>query len=139
MRLMKKLRNVLLAFVAASVAVCVSAVVLLFASLWLEHSLALELPTPTGPYAVGRVSTTWVDMARLDQFAPTSAQNRMLNVWLWYPAQHREGTKTAAYLSGSQQQALAQNPFAQWSPDQSTILDGEFGQKPDKIFDLGAH
>ena len=39
--------------------------------LWLEHSLPLELPLPTGSFAVGRTSDTWDDN---------------LSVWIWYPA-----------------------------------------------------
>ena len=55
--LMKVLRKAL-TVVAAVGALGVG---LLMASLWLEHNSSLELPRPTGPFAVGRVSTTWVD------------------------------------------------------------------------------
>ena len=39
--------------------------------LWLEHRLPLELPLPTGSFAVGRTSDRWDDN---------------LSVWMWYPA-----------------------------------------------------
>jgi hypothetical protein len=80
--LMKVLRTTL-TVVAAAGALGVG---LLLASLWLEHNSSLELPRPTGPFAVGRVSTTWVDTGRLDPFAPAPAQKRELVAWIWYPA-----------------------------------------------------
>ena len=39
--------------------------------LWLEHRLPIELPPPTGSFAVGRTSDRWDDN---------------LSVWMWYPA-----------------------------------------------------
>jgi len=41
-----------------------------FVALWIEHRLGLELPKPTGPFAVGRTADAWDDLA----------------FWLWYPA-----------------------------------------------------
>ncbi len=41
-----------------------------FAAVWVEHRLGLELPTPTGPFAVGRTADAWDGLA----------------FWLWYPA-----------------------------------------------------
>jgi dienelactone hydrolase len=45
----------------------------LLAVLWVEHNTPLELPVPTGPFAVGRLTTAWLE-------------KRELVVWLWYPA-----------------------------------------------------
>jgi dienelactone hydrolase len=39
-------------------------------ALWIEHSLVLELPKPTGPFPVGRAADAWED----------------LTLWMWYPA-----------------------------------------------------
>jgi predicted dienelactone hydrolase len=83
------------------------AIGLLFAAMWWEHDSALELPPPTGPYAVGRVGTTWVDPARLDPFAPAPASKRELVVWIWYPAQRSDRAPTAEYLPGPWRRALA--------------------------------
>jgi hypothetical protein len=44
------------------------------AALWVEHSLPVELPVPTGPFAVGRFTTVWAD------------RERELVLWIWYPA-----------------------------------------------------
>src|ERR1700687_4711803 len=82
----------------AVVAAAAGALALFFALLWLEHNSPLELPRPTGPFAVGRVSTTWVDTARVDPFAPAPAQKRELVVWLWYPAQRADRAQPAEYF-----------------------------------------
>ncbi len=58
----------------------------LLAVLWVEHSAPLELSVPTGPFAVGRLTTAWVDEERIDLFAPSAEQKRELVVWIWYPA-----------------------------------------------------
>jgi dienelactone hydrolase len=46
-------------------------VVLAVAALWIEHTIALELPRPTGPLPIGRTSVVWADG---------------LDGWFWYPA-----------------------------------------------------
>jgi dienelactone hydrolase len=79
------------------------------ASLWWEHNSSLELPRPTGPFAVGRVSTTWVDTDRVDPFAPAPAQKRELVVWIWYPAERSDRAQTAEYLPGPWRRALAEH------------------------------
>lgn len=58
----------------------------LLATLWLEHRTALALPTPTGPFAVGRVISDWRDDATPDPRAPMRGATRELLVWVWYPA-----------------------------------------------------
>jgi dienelactone hydrolase len=40
-------------------------------ALWLEHRLPIELPAPTGSFAIGRTSYTW---------------DGSLSAWIWYPA-----------------------------------------------------
>jgi dienelactone hydrolase len=54
--------------------------------LWLEHRSEVELPPPTGPFAVGRALFDWVDDRTLDALAPTPGSKRELLVWIWYPA-----------------------------------------------------
>ena len=54
--------------------------------LWLEHRTQLTLPTPTGPFAVGRVVVDWADDATVDTLAPAPGTKRELLVWIWYPA-----------------------------------------------------
>ena len=102
------MKKVLLA-VAAVAALGALALALLFASLWLEHNASLELPRPTGPFAVGRISTTWVDTSRVDPFAPAPGTHRELVVWIWYPAQRSDRAQTAEYLPGPWRRALAEH------------------------------
>jgi predicted dienelactone hydrolase len=49
----------------------VSVIVAAALGLWLEHRRPIELPLPTGSFAVGRTSDRWDDN---------------LSVWIWYPA-----------------------------------------------------
>lgn len=58
----------------------------LLGSLWLEHRAEITLPTPTGPFAVGRTIDDWSDPAALDTLAPAAGTKRELLVWIWYPA-----------------------------------------------------
>src|SRR6202158_6559130 len=58
----------------------------LLGSLWLEHRTEVTLPTPTGPFAVGRALHDWADDATLDTVAPMPGTRRELLVWIWYPA-----------------------------------------------------
>jgi dienelactone hydrolase len=64
----------------------VAGVGLILGWLRLEHGFSLTLPTPTGPFAVGRTSFHWVDTSRTDILAPVPGQKRELIVWIWYPA-----------------------------------------------------
>lgn len=73
-------------------------VVLLLGILWLEHNTSLELPRPTGSFAVGRTVTTWVDAERNDPFSPSPDRKRELLVWIWYPARPSEGSAKADYV-----------------------------------------
>lgn len=98
-----RLRNVFLMFVMT-----VSlAVALLPVSLWVEHGLSLELPRPSGPFAVGQVNMTWVDASRVDAFARAPGQKRELVVWIWYPATQSDRSPVVAYLPPALAQACA--------------------------------
>ncbi|MDP9225642.1 MAG: dienelactone hydrolase family protein [Actinomycetota bacterium] len=59
---------------------------LLVALLWLEHNRSLELPSPTGPFAVGRAIHGWADDGSSDTLAPVAGTKRELVVWIWYPS-----------------------------------------------------
>jgi len=72
----------------------------LFASLWLEHRTEVALPTPTGPFAVGRALYDWVDDKTLDTLAPVRGTKRELGVWIWYPAAAGQPAVMDDYLPG---------------------------------------
>ena len=75
----------LLRGVQAGIGGCVLLLALLTV-LWMEHKTPLELPVPTGPFTVGRLTTAWVDENQVDTLAPSAGQKRELVVWIWYPA-----------------------------------------------------
>src|SRR6266566_6951452 len=77
MRVIKRMAGVML-FVIAGVA-------LLVGSIWLDHTRVTTLPTPTGPFPVGRTTYAWSD-AQPDPLAPQPGTKRELLAWIWYPA-----------------------------------------------------
>jgi hypothetical protein len=66
----------------------------LLGSLWLERKRDTTLPTPTGPFAVGRSTHVWIDAAHADSFAPQPGTRRELLGWIWYPAVARKSPPT---------------------------------------------
>ncbi len=71
--------------------------VLTVAGIWVEHSIPIELPRPTGPSPVGRTSR---------------ALGAGLMAWIWYPARHHE--RIAPYLPDS----IA----ARWTHDRPAVI-----------------
>jgi hypothetical protein len=47
-----------------------------------EHRLPMELPKPTGRFAVGRTTLYWVNTVRGDEFAPVPGTPRELVAWI---------------------------------------------------------
>lgn len=56
------------------------------------------LPTPTGPFAVGRREFALTDSTRA--YPPASEQPRRVMVYLWYPARATAAARPAAYIPG---------------------------------------
>ena len=54
----------------------------------------LTLPTPVGPYAIGRLRLSWSVPVRLEVLAPNKVDHREIIAEVWYPA--RPGTGNAA-------------------------------------------
>lgn len=50
------------------------------------HNQPLILPTPTGPYPIGRTAYNWLDESRIDTLSDKSDEKRELLAWVWYPA-----------------------------------------------------
>jgi predicted dienelactone hydrolase len=76
----------------------VLAIAALLLSLWVEHRTEVTLPTPTGPFAVGRAIYDWADDATPDTLAPVPGTKRELLVWIWYPAAGPPGAAVDDYL-----------------------------------------
>lgn len=67
-----------------------------------------QLPTPSGPYGIGRIACDWIDTSRLDTLSPDPTRHRELMVDLWYPAQrpdqgHSSTEPYGEYLPGAKQ------------------------------------
>ena len=65
---------------------------------WLEHQTIVNLPAPTGPFAVGREFYDWTDDAGIDTLAPVPGTKRELLVWLWYPSVSPSSAPVDSYL-----------------------------------------
>jgi dienelactone hydrolase len=86
MRIIKTLVAIVL-FATTGIAV-------LLGLLWLDHNRETGLPTPTGPFAVGRTTYAWSDPAQADPLAPQPGTPRELLAWIWYPAAPRQPSQT---------------------------------------------
>ena len=70
------------------------AIPVLLGLMWLDHERETTLPTPTGPFAVGRGTYVWSDPAQADTMAPQPSTKRELLAWIWYPAVPRQPSQT---------------------------------------------
>ena len=57
----------------------------------------LELPEPSGPYAVGRKSFTWVDASRPEVLTENPNDSRELVALVWYPAESGTGVNVGYF------------------------------------------
>jgi dienelactone hydrolase len=79
---------------AGVVLFAVVAIAVLLGLMWLDHNRETTLPTPTGPFAVGRTTYVWSDAAQVDPMAPQPDTKRELLAWIWYPAAPRQPSQT---------------------------------------------
>src|SRR3984893_6929602 len=85
----------------------VVAIAVLLGLMWLDHNRETTLPTPTGPFAVGRTTYVWRDPAHLDPLAPQPDTKRELFAWIWYPAVPPQPSQTVdEYLPAPWRTAL---------------------------------
>ncbi len=101
-----KYRRVLKIVVAVPL-FAVTAIVAFLGLLWLDHFRVTVLPTPTGPFAVGRTQYVWADSAYTDSAAPPSGTETKLLAWIWYPAATPPNQVFDDYLPASWRIALA--------------------------------
>ncbi len=62
-----------------------------------QAASAVELPKPTGPYAVGRTLTHITDDDRPETWTDDPNDRRALPMFVWYPADVKPGTPVAEY------------------------------------------
>jgi predicted dienelactone hydrolase len=67
------------------------------------------LPSPSGPYSIGRQGYALADRSRTDPFSAGKREPRELMVYVWYPARHT-GQPAGEYVPGARQ--LDNNPAA---------------------------
>lgn len=77
------------------------------------------IPTPSGPYSIGRQGYDLTDRSRADPFSSRKNQHRKLMVYIWYPVHHTKGQSTGEYVPRARQldnnadaKAAAQNSSA---------------------------
>src|SRR2546423_11275948 len=110
-------------WLARAAFVGLAGVVLLVALLWWERNQPLELPTPTGPFAVGRVTYDWTDDAKLDTLAPVPGTKRELLVWVWYPSAVAQSAPVDDYVPAQMRAAAgpARGPLSLVTRDVSKV------------------
>jgi dienelactone hydrolase len=84
--------------IAGLATLCILGVGALVGSLWLEKRTEITLPTPTGPFVVGRTIYDWIDEGKLDTLAPVPGTKRELLVWMWYPAAAEQSVEMDDYV-----------------------------------------
>ncbi len=89
----RKLRKLWLWGLGAALFALVGIAILL-GLLWVDHKRETVLPTPTGPFAVGRTTCVWSDAEHADPMAPKPGTRRELFAWIWYPAAPRQPAQT---------------------------------------------
>lgn len=102
-----KLMRVVVRTVAGIALFAVVGITFLFGSLWIDHTRQTMLPTPSGPFAVGRTTYDWNDAATPDLMAPRPGTTRQLLAWIWYPAAPQQTSQTLAeYLPTQWRRAI---------------------------------
>jgi predicted dienelactone hydrolase len=97
-RISKKfVRKILIGISLLSLSFAVLGIALV-GSLIAAHDQPLVMPSPTGPYSIGRAEYDWVDETRSDPLSDQAGQNRELLVWIWYPAAASPSDTTAPYV-----------------------------------------
>lgn len=97
----------LLKFTAALCVLGFLVLATVFLLLWHEHSTSLSLPQPTGHFAVGRASYTWVNQAVSEPLSPSGMDKETVVAWIWYPASPDAHSQRADYFPPAWQSALA--------------------------------
>jgi predicted dienelactone hydrolase len=108
----KRLIKFLIKSFAALVLLVVVGLLTLFGLLWREHRTEITLPAPTGHFAVGRTTYTWVNNAETDELAPAPGAKREVAVWMWYPSAAGTSAAPAEYLPAPWRVALEQHSGA---------------------------
>jgi hypothetical protein len=97
-RLLRRTLASVVKAVAAAVVVAITLIGILLLVMWREHRADITLPTPTGPFAVGRMTFAWTNDLEEDELAPAPGAKRQVLVWVWYPASRSQRDPKTEYL-----------------------------------------
>jgi pimeloyl-ACP methyl ester carboxylesterase len=90
--------------------------------------LSVQMPQPSGPFAVGRVGYDWVDPARPEVLSKVPNASREIIVDVWYPAAPaKSGARTARYFPDAEKidkSLVAQAERNNWGSVWSMIASG---------------
>jgi predicted esterase len=75
-----------------------------------------QIPSPSGPFSIGRIGFDWIDTSRDDDYDPK--RHHELMVYFWYPAAKSSDAK-GQYLPGAAQMDA--------KPKIQKVMSGEFG------------
>jgi hypothetical protein len=89
---------------AAVAVIALASVAILLLVMWQEHRTGITLPVPTGHFAVGRTTFTWMSEAETDDLAPGT--KRQVLAWVWYPATRSAADGPTEYLPAPWRAAL---------------------------------
>lgn len=100
------------------VATCVSSLVIggYLVFVGVRRQAPVALPTPGGPYQVGRLIYDWTDTSRVESLSRSPGGFRELSVWLWYPAASALGSP-APYAPGAWDGLHVQEPLGWFESD----------------------
>jgi pimeloyl-ACP methyl ester carboxylesterase len=82
------------------------------------------LPTPGGPFAVGRRTLYLVDSTRREIATPEQDDRRRLTVHIWYPAQRGAGSADAPYMPDAHKYrgVVPDRTVAMWDEHRSPVI-----------------
>lgn len=90
----RKLLKIFL-FTALVIIICIAS---FLGYLYIDKNTTLNLPSPSGKYAIGRMLYDWTDSNRIDSLSDKINEKRELAVWVWYPADVNSKKTPAPYL-----------------------------------------
>jgi predicted dienelactone hydrolase len=99
------------------------AVLLVIAGCAPHRSPSIELPRPTGPYAIGTTDIYLVDTEREETFTPEPSDHREVALRVWYPAEVPEEGRPVSYMEYAQEKKRALSGRTPFPPSAFHELD----------------
>lgn len=66
-----------------------------------QSGVVPQLPTPDGPYGIGRVGYDWTDTTRRNRSSTDPQAHRELMVYVWYPTAAKNAEARGIYMPGA--------------------------------------